>query len=171
MAVIEELRGELAREREAHQSTLRELVELRTPFQHDSTLPGPRLPLTDRTWMALIDKDRAGLPVCCSAASALRDIIIGFAQDGGEMSMFDEGQQRSVWHTLQGFLAMHEPSPALQAFSRAIEPLISMRARSRYTPESGPESQTDGSVSAPIIEAEPVATDSLEREAQQSLLP
>ena len=38
--------------------------------------------LSDTEWMALINKEREGLPICCSNISELRDQIIQIARDG-----------------------------------------------------------------------------------------
>jgi hypothetical protein len=43
-----------------------------------------KVELTDQEWMSIIDKSRAGLPMCCANISNLRDTIIQLAREGGE---------------------------------------------------------------------------------------
>lgn len=169
MAVIEDLRAELGHEREAHQQTMRELQELRSPWQYDSTLPGDRITLADRTWMALIDKDRDGLPVCCGNVSVLRDVIIGLAREGGSLTFFTEHEQRNTWHAIQGFLSSHDATPQVQEFIHAISPYIDARVREPDNLGSGPESPAHEDPLRPDVQATPGAPELGETRQQHPL--
>lgn len=69
--------------------------------------------LTDSEWMSLIDgsEDRDGLGYCCANISALRDVIIGIARQGGCIYEWeiDNLKQKIGWnkdHGLENVPAM-----------------------------------------------------------------
>lgn len=94
------------------------------------------LDLTDAEWMSLIDGEReGGLMRCCANISALRDVLIGAARDGGEVHLF---AVESLRHTLGWVLDGHDIDgiPALVKVREQLD----LADRPPHVPSKHPES-------------------------------
>lgn len=86
--------------------------------------------------MSLIDGTReGGLERCCANISALRDVLITVAREGGEVNPWTEARLRE---TLGWVIGSHDIGeiPALREVCRQLH---ITGAQLRHTPTTGPE--------------------------------
>lgn len=79
---------------------------------------GKQLDLTDTEWMNIIVRDRDGLPACCANISALRDVLVGLARDGGYVGFL---YSQSLCQALTWCFPDHDvPSPEIEKILEQI---------------------------------------------------
>jgi hypothetical protein len=70
-----------------------------------------KLKLSDFEWMQLIDGERDELPVCCTDAALLKDVIVSIARQGGKIKSWE---QKRLEERMQWFLEGHKITELLQ---------------------------------------------------------
>lgn len=95
-----------------------------------------KLELTDEEWMQLIDGERKdGLAKCCANISALRDVLISAARDGGYLHPF---LLQNLRRTLGWCYDSHDLS-AIPVIAR-VHDQLDMQGYPPHEPFDGPES-------------------------------
>ena len=94
--------------------------------------------MTDSEWMSLIDGERVdGLQKCCANISALRDVIMGIARDGGYVHFVHQAQlKRTLGWAIGGHDGIDEISAIVKIASQMDIDLAELRHENFDGPES-----------------------------------